>query len=290
MYAVIDVGSNSVRLMMHNGEVTISKEVESTKLAEGLAKSETLSVLAMERTAKAIVKFVAKARNSTNKVMIFATEAVRRAVNGDEFVAIVLAKTGIKIHVVTGEEEARLGFTGACGTGECMLIDIGGGSTEVVSGSAGVIEYARSVRIGGVVLRDACGEDLVQFRKFISAKLLEFDYIPLKGEVVAIGGTATTIVAMVDAMEVYLPEKVQDRVLTRSEIVTIFDRVRKMSMERRRSMVGLMAGREDIIVGAMFTLITMMDMMMVSNVKVSERDNLEGYLMVYLHEQNSKSD
>ena len=282
MYAVIDVGSNSVRLMLHDGKSTIEKFVKTTKLADGLARGNELSPEAMTRTADAVVAFAYKAREKTDEIMVFATEAVRRASNGNLLLEKVYQSTGLEIHVVSGELEARLGYVGVGVGGQCTVVDIGGASTEVVFGNDGVIDYAQSVAMGGVVLRDMCGETEKELKKHISGKIKEFGKLPKCKDVIAIGGTATTISALIYEIQPYNPSKVHQSVIKKADLSKLIKKVKKLSLEERMSLKGMFIGREDIIVGAMHVLYYVMKMLKVDSVTVSESDNLEGYLMLKL--------
>ena len=280
MYAVIDIGSNSVRLMLHDGEKSVSKAVCSTKLAEGIINSSELSMVAIKRTADAIIDFVGKARAESDDVMIFATEAVRRATNSHILIDMVFGATGLNIDVITGELEAKLGYVGVSQSGICTVVDIGGASTEIIVGNSGVIEYAKSVRMGGVVLRDECGEDSVKLDESIDSTLLGFTSIPYSGSVIAIGGTATTTAALIHEVQPYDPEIIHGAMIDKESLGSLIKRIRGLSMQDRRGLKGMFIGREDIIIGAMTALYKVMELLKVESVTVSESDNLEGYLML----------
>ena len=280
MHAVIDVGSNSVRLMLHDGEKTINKFINSTKLAEGIVNCSELSDKAIARTADAIINYVNKAREYTNDVMIFATEAVRRATNSEMLIGRVFRATGVEIEVVSGDMEARLGYGGVGKSGECTVIDIGGASTELIFGSDGVIEYAKSVRMGGVVLRDVCGEDELKLESYIDDKIAEFGELPNCKIAIAIGGTATTISALLHEVKPYDPSKIHNSIINKSELKMLIKKIKGMTLEERRELKGMFVGREDIIIGAMHAMYKIMELLCVENVTVSESDNLEGYLLL----------
>ncbi len=282
MYAVIDVGSNSVRLMLHDGEHTISKQVSTTKLAEGIVNSSELAAKAIDRTAKAIITYVAKARTVTNTVMIFATEAVRRATNSSELLNKVYEATGIEVDVVSGEMEAQLGYVGVGQSGKCTVVDIGGASTEIIFGEDGKIDYAKSIRMGGVVLRDACGEDETELNDYITTKLAEYGELPVCANAVSIGGTATTIAALIHQVQPYDPALIHGSVITKKNLQALIAVITPLTLAERREVKGMFAGREDIIVGAMHAMYQIMSLLKQEKITVSESDNLEGYLIMKL--------
>lgn len=277
MYGVIDIGSNSVRLMMSDGINTLSKEVNTTGLAEGLAISGRLKATAIERTAAAVIQYYNKAKQIAEDVFVFATEGVRSAENSEEFID-KLAKNGINIEVICGEKEATLGFFGAYSGGVCAIVDIGGGSTEIVVGDAEGIKYAKSVPIGAVRLRDIAHEDESILDKFIDDKLALYGEIPPFDILYGIGGTPGTLVSIAEGMKEYNPDIVHGYELPKTKIDEIYQRIRKIPMQERGSVQGLSENRRDIIVGAARLLYKIMDMLNIQSVTASERDNLEGYL------------
>lgn len=280
LYAIIDIGSNSVRLMLSDGENTLKKYVETTKLAEGLALTGELRQSAMQRSVQAILSFAEIAKENMAEVHIFATEAVRSATNGKEFVKKVKQATGYDIDVVCGDMEAKLGFTGASEGQNVCVVDIGGASTEIVCGDNGNIIYGKSLPIGAARLRDKCGEDEEKLLCFISQKLKEYGKVPKMNKLIAIGGTASTIVSVLLQMEVYDTNKVHNYMLYKSDALKVYNLIKNTPSKDRISIKGLPIGRQDIIVGAIFELVKIMEMLGFDCLYVSEKDNQEGYLML----------
>jgi exopolyphosphatase/guanosine-5'-triphosphate,3'-diphosphate pyrophosphatase len=164
-YATIDVGSNSVLLLVaektSDGFVTVEDRAELTRLGDGLQQTGKLSDLAMERTVQAIIELVRTAVEEHDVLGIAAvgTEALRAAVNGQELVRRAAEEATITIHVVGGEEEARLSFLAVrsgLGVGDApvAIFDVGGGSTELILGRYGGMERRRSLRLGGLALTE----------------------------------------------------------------------------------------------------------------------------------------
>lgn len=279
MYAVIDVGSNSVRMMVSDGVRAIYKLVNSTRLADGLAQSGILNDDAIKRSVAAVVEFVNLARNKHNiEPYIFATEAVRSAKNGSIFVEEIFERCGVKVDVIGGNEEALLGFVGVYEKGTVCVIDIGGASTEIVVGCSDGILYAKSIKIGAVRLRDNCGEDEYALKAYISKQILEYGNVPTSDEVVIIGGTASTVAAITLQLKEYDSTRVHNYILTEQNIINCYEKVRQTPLAERVNIDGLMPARADIIVGAIYELLLIMRMLGVKKVRVSESDNLEGYL------------
>ena len=280
LFGIIDIGSNSIRLMISDGKKSLKKYVETTKLADGLAKTGILQDAAMERSLFAIQKFVAIAQKYNAEIHIFATEAVRSAKNSSVFTSDIKRLTDIDVDVVCGDMEAKLGFTGASEGQNVCVVDIGGASTEIVCGDNGNILYGKSVPIGAVRLRDNCGEDEDKLQTYIAENLKNYGTIPTMDKLVAIGGTASTLVSVLLQMEEYDSDLVHNYKLYRKDIEKIYNQIKNTAPEERCRIKGLVAGRRDIIVGAAFELIKIMEMLGFDYLFVSEKDNLEGYLML----------
>ncbi|MBQ8375227.1 MAG: hypothetical protein IJX98_06635 [Clostridia bacterium] len=188
--AVIDVGSNSVRLMFVADGKVLYKALETTRLGESIAATGLLSASAIERTANAVAAFYQKARNEgAQTVRAFATAAVRSSKNGGEFLKSVAALCPLQVEVISGEEEAKLGILGAIGSADGAMIDIGGASTELTVQKNGAVVYAKSVNVGAVRLKDLCGRDWEALQNYCENAVKEFEKIPQGVQFYAIGGT-----------------------------------------------------------------------------------------------------
>ncbi len=280
LFGIIDIGSNSIRLMISDGKKSLKKYVETTKLADGLAKTGILQDAAMERSLFAIQKFVEIAKEYNAEIHIFATEAVRSAKNSSVFTSDIKRLTDKEVDVVCGDMEAKLGFTGASEGQNVCVVDIGGASTEIVCGDNGNIIYGKSVPIGAVRLRDNCGEDEDKLQTYIAENLKHYGTVPTMDKLVAIGGTASTLVSVLLQMEEYNSNLVHNYKLCKKDIEKIYNQIKNTAPKERSRIKGLVAGRRDIIVGAAFELIKIMEMLGFEYLFVSEKDNLEGYLML----------
>lgn len=195
MRAAIDVGSNSVRLGLDNGE----KYSVITKLADNLPASGVLSPDGAARTLDAIKDYVKKATDlkcGANDIKIFATEAVRRARDGALFCEKVKAAVGLSVTVLSPEDEARLALLGAKKPrGAVSVCDLGGGSMELISSQNGVDpEYVKSLPLGVVVLKNTFDGDYR--RATDAAPALVAEYGKTKSyPLVMIGGSACSIAA-----------------------------------------------------------------------------------------------
>ena len=277
-YGVIDIGSNSVRLMMSEDTNTLYKVLETTQLSEGLALTGELTQAAMQRTVDAIERFYKKALNEgAVKIYPFATEAVRSANNKDVFIKM-LNNRGIDIDVVPSQNEAILGFSGAYTDGQKAVMDIGGASTEIAVGNQDGLIYAKSVPIGIVRIKDKCLEDKEKINNYINEMLSQYGEVPDFEDILAIGGTPSSFVSIYLKMKVYDTKKVDFYQLTQKMIRECLDKIENLSFEDRLKVDGLSPKRRDVIVGAGYLLLAIMKKFNKSYVIVRESDNLEGYL------------
>ena len=281
-YAVIDVGSNSVRLMISDGEKTFYKTVKTTQLAAGMGDDNRLQTFAIERTALAVYFLNEQAKKEkVDKVYAFATAAVRQAVNGDDFLSEVKRICGLEIDVVSGDREAELGLIGALNGKDGGVVDVGGASSEVIIMSNGKKVYAKSINIGAVKVKDCCGQDIISANKYIDEKTAEFGEIP-KSELCAIGGTATSLAAIAQELDEYDPNKIDGYEISVEQLKDLAEKLFSMSVEERKSLKGLQEGRAEIIAGGALLLYKIAKKARVDKITVSEKDNLEGYLKVKL--------
>ena len=276
--AVIDIGSNSVRLMLcADGKET--QTLETTRLGQGVAERK-LQPEPVQRTLRAIERFHRMAVDAgCDKVYAFATSAVRDALNRDELLVPVKERYGLDIDVIPGQVEAQLAYMGAAQGKRACVIDIGGASTELVAGE-GAVERAVSLQVGAVRLKDRCGQDRAAAETFLEELYLQqkeqfagYEDAPFLG----IGGTITTLAAMQCKMTVY-EEKLIDRyVLKHEDMLTWVNLLWDMPVEQR-VFPGLKSTRADIIAHGALILERFMAVFGREEVVVSTGDNLHGYL------------
>ena len=277
-YAVIDVGSNSVRLMfVANGKV-LYKRLNTTRLSEGLATTSLLKEEAIERSANAVATFYQTAKaEGAEKTFVFATAAVRSASNGQAFVARVKTLCGLEVEIISGETEAEIGILGALGNGDGAIIDIGGASTEIIVRKKGELVYKKSVNIGVVRLHDRCGIDETLLRQTAIEEAEKFGVVPVEGEIYAIGGTATTVTALALGLKEYASDKVTGATLSVDEVWKIANMLVKTPVSEIAKMPCVSQGREDVIAGGAILLATVVEKLGIQKIIASDRDNLEGY-------------
>ena len=276
--AVIDIGSNSVRLMMMADGKVLYKTLDTTRLGEGLASSSLLKREAAERTAAAVAAFYARANaEGAASVYAFATAAVRSAENGSEFVARVRELCPLDVEVISGLEEAELGILGALGGRDGGLVDAGGASTEIVVQKGGVLIYKKSVDIGVVRLKDMCGADAGKLKRAAEIAVGEYGKVPDGVPMYAIGGTATTLAALSLDMREYDSSRVTGTIVTAAQMRALAERLTKMRAEDIANLPGVQPKRADVLGGGAVLLSVVMDRLGFSELIVSDSDNLEGY-------------
>lgn len=279
--SAIDVGSNSVRLMVMADGKTLYKQLDTTRLAEGLAQSGVLKPEAIERTARAVQIFAAAAElNGAGTPYVFATAAVRSSKNGADFVARVKALTGIDVDVLSGEEEAACGILGALRGRDGGIIDLGGASTEITLQQGGKTLYSKSVNIGTVRLFDMAGQDRSALQAAIDNSLNGYGSLSLDGkDIYGIGGTATSLAALYHELEKYDPKVVEGTVLTREWLCAEAEKLLSLTVEERRALRGMEPRRADVIAGGCLLMYSILNRFNADRITVSESDNLEGYVL-----------
>lgn len=278
-FAVIDVGSNSVRLMFVADGKVLYKRLITTRLGEGIAACPCLKEEAIERSAQAVAQFYKQATaEGAEIVLAFATAAVRSAKNGQAFVDRVQQLCPLSVEVVSGETEAEIGILGALGKADGSLVDVGGASTEIVVKNNEKLTYKKSVNIGVVRLKDECGREKTKLLNAIEREIERFGDVPCGATLYAIGGTATTIAACCKlALESYDSEKVTGIEITDQEMQVIAERLLSMSVEEIAKLPCMPTGRADVLAGGALLLSELMQKLRVEKIIVSDRDNLEGY-------------
>ena len=276
MIAVIDIGSNSVRLMLWADGKTILKRLLTTRLGSGI-HNRCLSEQSMIRSAEAVAYLFDEAQKAgAEEVFVFATAAVRYAENKEVFLSRVKAACGLEIDIVSGEREASLAAFGALGKGDGIVIDVGGASSEVICVQGGTPVYAKSFPIGAVTLLERCLDDAAKTDAYLKQVFGELSQ--LKGKVYAIGGTATSLACLQLALPEYDAERVQDCYLTKQELTDWKDKLFSYSLEERKKLVGMEEARADVMAGGAAIITEIVTKIGAEGIYISDRDNLEGYL------------
>ena len=276
--AVIDVGSNSVRLMLSENGKTILKKIQTTKLASKMSDG-FLDYEAVERTVRAVSFFVNYAKElKVDRILVFATAAVRMAKNRQFFVDKVKESCDVEVDVISGQIESEIGAIGALNGKDGAIIDIGGASSEIAVILAGKIVYAKSLNVGAVTLTDMFGQNKAEIFDFLVEKVKEYGDVKANN-VLAIGGTTTTVASVIQKLKVYDATKTDGFIVTKEMLIGLIDKLYSMSVEERKKLDGLQPERAEIIPAGLSILLFIMNKLNINEFTVSEKDNLEGYLL-----------
>ncbi len=282
IYAVCDLGTNSARLMLCRLEgetiIPLVKELKTIRLGDGVHATGDITAFTIAQ--QTVIGFMEQAEAAGAKEFyIFATSAVREANNQKEFVDHILKHCGVEIEVVSGETEATLAFMGIRSDAERKgVIDIGGGSTEIVLGGTGV-EYFKSYPIGAVRGLNLHGmSNLDTFAKEVY-ELIEVPKTVYGATFFAVGGSATSLCAIAQELTEYDSKKVDGYKLTYDEVCAVTDKLLSLKLEERKLIPSLDIRRADIIPFGAVILREVMKKLKIDSVTVSEQDNLEGYLL-----------
>lgn len=278
MIGVIDIGSNSVRLLVRDKSKTVFKNNIITQLALGLSDG-LLQSDSIKRTVDAVVFFVEKAKSfRCEKIFAFGTAALRSAKNSFVFTELVKAQTGIDVEIISGDKEALLGLKGVLSDKEGAILDIGGASTEIIVSNGQEVIYSKSLNVGAVSLNDRCGQDQTRLKNYISGIINEYGIVP-KANVFGIGGTITSVASMLQGLTEYDADKINGYKITVFDLVKLKDEFFALSEEERYKIKGLQKKRVGVIGGGMVLLYEIMRYLNIDFITASDNDNLEGYLI-----------
>jgi exopolyphosphatase / guanosine-5'-triphosphate,3'-diphosphate pyrophosphatase len=301
--AAVDCGTNSTRLIVVGADgAVLERQMRITRLGEQVDASRQLLPGAIDRTLSVLGEY----RRSMDdhgvvRVRVVATSAVRDAGNAEEFMAEAGAITGVRPEVLSGEEEGRLSFAGAtahlpadlAGVGPLLVVDIGGGSTELAVGYPGQARgseeldvVARSLDVGCVrvserFLRDPPRpEDLAAARgavaEVVMAARADLPSPAPDGLVIGLAGTVSTLVRLDRGITVYDRARVHHAVLSRADIERWLDTLSSEEARARLARPGMVEGREDVIVGGVLILAVVMACFGRDRCLASEDDILDG--------------
>ncbi len=284
--AVIDIGSNSVRIVVYSGGKILLRDLVTTQLIQGITEDKKLGYRSIIRTLDGISALVSKAEKlGKTHFNCFATAAVRNAINGEEFCSEVKKRFGICVDVLSGEQEAAMGLFGALGGADGLVIDVGGGSTEVVAAKGGKVVYAKSVPCGAVVLSEKCARNASD--ALLSAKKrleeLDFDFLfklcrSENLKICAIGGTANSLAYIGSGGGEYNREKQNGYVLSQKELEQRLCELFELTAENAANKYNLDLRRAQVLPFGAALIFCVLRAIGSDAVSLVESDNLEGYM------------
>jgi len=296
--AAIDCGTNSIRLLIaepdgSGGLADLERRLEIVRLGQGVDATGEFHPDALRRTFAAIdgyAELIKKAEVPTGKVHFVATSAARDVKNRETFFAGVKERLGVLPDVISGETEARLSFLGALSRvkpeGEPVLVmDIGGGSTELITGGAdGDLHSAVSLDVGSVRVTErffkqnpVADDDLERAAGYVDDLLtgsgVDFDSI---GAWIGVAGTVTTLAGVYLELERYDRERVHGARIPLAAIAEQLHRLARLTVDQIRALPSLHPGRADVITGGALVESRIAARVHLDHLIVSESDILDG--------------
>lgn len=302
--AVIDTGTNSTRLIIaratEQGLVQLERRTEITRLGEGVAATGRLEEEARLRVERCVRRYRALVdHHGVTNTLLVATSSVRDAADGPDFISLLAAGNSYDHRVLSGEEEARLSFRGALlgkvGSGRMLLFDIGGGSTEIVTGTEAGIDFSRSLQLGCVRLKElflaedppsaASIREADAFARGRIKKAIEDADASGISRALAVAGTMTTLAALDLGLKSYDTDAVDGHILTRVAIDSLFARLACMKLEEKRRISVIEEGRADVLTAGALIASVVMDEGGFEETTISETDLLDGAALAFAMEE-----
>ncbi|MGZ8940007.1 MAG: Ppx/GppA phosphatase family protein [Limisphaerales bacterium] len=294
---VIDVGTNSVKLLIADVEGSIVRPLHEgshqTRLGQGFYETHVLQPGAIDLTARAVADFVAEAQAwEPASLKIVATSAARDAINKDQLLSAIKSASGLPVTIISGEQEADWAYKGVTSdpqlaSGTLLVMDVGGGSTELILGTNGKRTFAESFSIGSVrllerlTLSDPPTTDELNHCKQEVRTVLEGQIAPhlqphlraVSGPVqlVGTGGTSTILARVKLKLRSFSREMMEGTFLSRDDIQTEMMRLWSMPLMPRKQIIGLPPNRADVILPGVVIFDQVMEVLGLSTLRVSTR-------------------
>ena len=270
--AAVDLGTNSTRLLVADANGTLDEVVrrlEITRLGEGVDERRRLIPVPIARVRNVLTTYRRELESlGAERTLCIATSAVRDAENGEAFLGEIEWSYGFTTRLLSGDEEAAMTLRGIGGLDpRTLVVDIGGGSTEVQIVGADVRE---SLDVGCVRLTERFGEDVAAIRGHVRGLLPPGD----ADTAVGVAGTVTTIAALDLGLETYDPERIHGHAISRGAVMEQTGRLAAMTVEERAEIIE--PGRAPVIVAGAAILSEVLDFYRLDAIVASERDILHG--------------
>jgi exopolyphosphatase / guanosine-5'-triphosphate,3'-diphosphate pyrophosphatase len=287
--AVIDIGTNTVLLLVaqidKKGIITpLLYEQRVPRLGRGVDGERTLRPEAMERTMAVLREYQAMmSKFVLDRVVVGGTSAVRDAANREKFAELVRSETRFELEILSGEDEALWTYRGAIsgikGIQRATVVDIGGGSTEIIVGISQTITRKISLDIGSVRLTERCFKHDPPTHPELEAaiEIVEDELAKPKGfafggsTLVGVAGTATSLALLDQGIERFTVESITNYLLKLERVYSLFRMLREMPSQRIKALSPIMEGRADVITAGVLILREIMAHYKFDSMIVSER-------------------
>jgi exopolyphosphatase/guanosine-5'-triphosphate,3'-diphosphate pyrophosphatase len=300
--ATLDVGTNTVLMLVaerdSSGAIrTIADFARITRLGRGVDSSGRLDPDSAAQTLAAIVEFAQKARAlGAEKIVGVATAALRDVSDGAEFIAQVKARAGLDLEIITGDTEAQLSWLAVTKglqldpAAKLLIVDIGGGSTELVRAEPGRPLDLVSLQIGSVRLTERFvhhdppdAREAMDLRLAVNETLQRLDWDFTPDLMVGIAGTVTTVCAIVLGLTAYDPQVIHGHRLSQDEVIATIAKLGAVPLAARKQLPGLEPGRADVIFAGAAILERIMSHFHMNEVVVSDQGVRWGLFWRTLH-------
>lgn len=292
--SVIELGTNSLKYLLIRDDEVIFDCNEITRLGENYHKSGIISQKALKRTIKVIKKYQKISEDNNAKVMLVATMILRSAKNNKEVIEQIEAETSLKTRILSGIEEAKFSYLAALKTlnissdTAAIVVDSGGGSTEIIQGDEGKIILSQSFNIGAVTLseefnltNEVSAKDIKLCQNKIDKCLSDLCEKNDSGKfmLIGVGGTITTISAIIQELAVYNQDKVQGSAINYSDIYSLVLELAQMPLSEKKEIIGLSEKRADIILGGAIIFKQIMQILEIDEIIVCDKGLRYGLLL-----------
>jgi exopolyphosphatase/guanosine-5'-triphosphate,3'-diphosphate pyrophosphatase len=295
--AAIDIGTNSVRLLINDGHHDVARHAVITRLGAAVGRTHRLDDDAIERTLAAIEGYqLVLSGNGDPPLRVVATSAARDAVNREVLFEAVEARLGVRPELLSGEAEARLSFLGAVAdldpaSGPFLVVDVGGGSTELAMGTREP-EAVCSLEVGAVRLTESeLHHDPPQPEELTNAIGLAQDALDDAmrvdipgaedfGTLIGVGGTITTLAAIEIGLAVYDRDRAHHFRLEREAVEDVFRTLATEPLADRKANPGLQPERADVIVGGCCIVVALMRRLHARELLVCDADLLDALVTI----------
>lgn len=286
--ATIDIGTNTTLMLVAEKTadgtfVPLLEHAEITRLGRGIGGNGQLQPQNIERTLEVLRDYAAQARRFAAPIAAIGTEGLRRAPNAQVFLQAAHDILGTPVEVITGDREATLTFLAAARSfprdtaGKCVVIDIGGGSTEIIAAAAGQITLRQSLPLGSVRLTEAfvasdppTANETLALQQAVAQELVSIS-LPHNATMVGAAGTVTTLAAMALGLKTYDPTQVHGFKLRLESLDQQVNRLARSTQSEREAMAGLDPRRADVIFAGACLLQALMRHAGVEEILVSDR-------------------
>jgi exopolyphosphatase / guanosine-5'-triphosphate,3'-diphosphate pyrophosphatase len=297
--AALDVGTNSTRLLVADvtgGAIVAehAREMVITRLGKGVDRTGRFDPEALARTLEVLAGYAATCRRlGVEHRRLVATSATRDAADRQVFLDGVRDLLGVEPEVLTGQAEAAAAYRGATagldGDQPTLVVDIGGGSTELILGDGATSRAMVSLDIGCVRLFERhlhsdppTADEVAALRADVAAHLERVARVldpAAASRVVGVAGTVTTVTAIALGLETYDPRRIHRATLDASEVAAAADKLAALTVAERAALPVMAKGREDVIVAGALLLDELVRMFQLREVIASETDILDGVLL-----------